>query len=131
MTKLQEIKEAVAKVYPEMMELSFGCVFIEKGNDRKLIYLCKWHDTNFCLASWIYDGGYGEAIKAEVGEILGKQITLEHILGVINALDLDNDFKEYRMLSIIEDWTLGKDLNWHAEHHPETISFIHTLLFDM
>ena len=147
MTKLQEIKDEVVKVFPEVMELGLGCVVKIDYNVAFNITLdgtpCKVIDTEKALHNGnifiqTFDFAYREIEEKHIKEILGKPITLEHILGVIKrnktkellSPNLKTLSEFWEVQKIIDFWILGKDLNWHAEHRPETISFIHSLLFD-
>lgn len=36
------------------------------------------------MAAWVYDGGYGEIVKTEVGKILGTPLTIAEIMRVLS-----------------------------------------------
>lgn len=83
--KIDAVLHAVrhAKGNERLLKLGFGCRFIELGSERKLIYLNKWYSTESCLACWVYDGGYGETLKADVGGIIGHPVKWSDVLVAI------------------------------------------------
>ena len=164
MSKLQQIKDEVVKVYPSIMELSFGCEFLWqedsdtkdrykvidiyftediqteiRGFSMKAINLSKDFSQKDVVSfdnpeDWKEEG----LTFYDLSEILGHPITLEHILGAINidmfiySVDTLGQFwkwftedDEQEATGIV--WTLTKPL---SEQPPETIDFIHSLLFD-
>lgn len=122
--KLQEVRDFIVAAVPEIMELKFGCRAERHGRT--------WYfngDTwNIPDTPGSYSVGFFEG-----NEILGRPIGLEDVLRAIDKYKKPNfgtvatngwmHFGTDRCF-----WTLGKDLAWHAEHSPETIDFIHSIL---
>ncbi|KKL67572.1 hypothetical protein LCGC14_2133610 [marine sediment metagenome] len=160
MDKLQEIKDEVIKVYPEVMELSFGCEveiprlsnLTFKGRVFKLKLGKTPHYKGVAYGS-TYRNNENFSHESEVHfddivekKILGKPITLEHILGVVRTDRVRLTtfisggmawFEEYQECNGFTHeqawksngirWILNKPL---SEQPPETIDFIHSLIIN-
>ena len=108
MDKLQEIKEEVVKVYPEIMEQISYCKNSVEYNCGMAGYPQEFSEKCY---------GCGGNVKMEKHSI---PITLEHILGVMKKR------KKMPMKSFIfRDWTLGQPLD---KQKPEVIDFIYSLI---
>ena len=139
LNKIKEIKDEVIKVYPEIMEFGFGCE-VHQGEDPYII--CgKNNDKNGSFMLRKKDGQaiFDSAVLGANWHIIGKPITLEHILGVIekHIKKIHHSSKKEKhaiiynlnrdKLEILRRWKLNKPL---SEQPPETIDFIHPLIIN-
>ena len=112
MTKLQEIKDEVVKVYPELIE-------------KETILAELWDTINERG-----DGVFGKIPKEKwklANEIFNPEITLEHILEVVSKIKKTPLEKHEIVLRLVYSWFYIKPL---SEQSTENINLIHSLLFE-
>lgn len=134
MTKLQQLKQKIQELRPEIMELKFGCrikrikngipcIIINSTPDRFSYYV--WGVGDWYVSSDIYSNF----------KILGRDITLEDVLDVLPGnrnwfIDNNGIFYKSHLSKNTYDclgisWLLGKPLDSQSE---ETIEFLYKLI---
>jgi len=127
-TKLQQIREACIKANPEVMELVFGCEFIEDGRKRLVVGFGKRNPdevmgvTESGMTSMIYAGGY---IKDSC-KIIGRPIHLADIVLTWTQSDRAAIEIPSVLTNLVFHWNLEND-NLDNQS-KKTINFIHSLL---
>ena len=143
--KTEEIRKACIASNPEIIELKFGCEFLEKGEKyiilnagtpikRSVVVGDKEKSNTFVFARWCDDERMFEGELTGSEEIIGRPIRLADVL---LALQKGSTNKRYifialggpdKLMDLILLWNL-KDNNLENQS-PETIDFIHGLLHD-
>jgi hypothetical protein len=130
--KLKELKKAIHKACPELLELSFGCKYkiegvinghITDGSDEEKI---KGVDQNYNPVIFhIADDGL---------KILGHPIGIAEVLRAIDYSRAVRAENKEIMISTQNSldfcyWNLeNDDLDWHFQNKPETIDFIYLII---
>ena len=82
-SKLQQLREAIIKEIPEIVELKMGCEIIKNKKKSKVYY---------CSENWVYyinldnlhcQYSVGKTLLVETFKIIGRKITLADVLRVL------------------------------------------------
>ena len=146
MKYLKELTKKIQEEIPEIMELKFGCRVIRKiGNQYdSLIILWKSESLigsnkgetsyNCTINSKNGPSGMTSISNNYLGEIIGRPITLEDVLIVLDLRNKCSKFNEsnrqvcwclYNIGKLIMIWIPNKPLN---EQPQETITFLNNLI---
>lgn len=131
----EELVAAIVKAVPEIMELKHGC------------RIRRHSDSAECLVNFITLAGaiqYDHPTVAKPADLfdcefdnLGRPITLEDVLRTLDAKEkwicvlANGQFAPFSGSTFYPDlvkWNLGHSLEWHRDHTPQTITFLHSLL---
>ena len=125
MKKLEEIKKRVVEVFPEVMELKNGCVLEVVWVDGQEPEILVWSDRTD-----MRENGEGylieDNINGKIVKILGKPITLEHILEILgkknSKLTEITDKEKYSIVNtnlarLLYNWEFTKPL----DHLPQNL----------
>jgi hypothetical protein len=139
--KLQELKNAIHKACPELLELSFGC------SVKKIKQIFTGY-YGFCVGEMTGDFKYEflmdysnqiqsftESEIAEYFEILGHPIGIAEVLRALHVkiwvgihYQISDGVLFCKGDKTLFEWHLKHDLDWHAENKPETIHFLHSII---
>jgi len=135
MNKYEEVKKEIVKVVPSIMELGFGCEYLDLHN-RKQIFINKAGRGEHRYLT--EEGMFGEMLNINMREILGRPITLEDVLIAIDKISkprgnnyfIDTKGSFYKTNEDLYDiflgnWQLGKPLHSQSQ---EVIDFLYELL---
>lgn len=139
MSNLKQLREAIVKVVPGIMELEFGCevFFIERkwlfagfGKEKGTTMMLtdgKFPSTAYTTARFDKESTY---------EILGRPIRLSDVLVAIQKSSYCDGYAEYEAVSelcwggnqyLIRKWNLLQD-DLNLQDEP-TIHFLHSILY--
>ena len=133
-SKYEAVLKAVQAACPELMELSFGCLFKVRSSfetSHRQVKICRGTKGDI-----VYGGGIGATTSntwhKDHIEILGHPVRLSHVLRAILAKNFDahplsaKSNPRYWQQKILDVWDLAKDdLSLQS---PETIDFLFKIL---
>lgn len=132
-THIEEIRAKCILANPEIVELKFGCKFIDLESTQTMIYLNETRSgATFAFSETLGNDCYEDDFRFEDDTkitIIGRDIRLADVLclpdteKMKNATDTENAIECFNFLMM---WNLKKDRL--EDQSPECIKFIHNLI---